>query len=98
MLRLGCIEMKEKGKTGGAGGPERATAHFGSFVMTEKFMSRQGFSSPTYRQGLPCRARRMTRPGRARQACACDWDACATTQRVTAQRALMTKLSGSMSR
>ena len=24
MLRLGCIERKEKGKTGGAGGPERA--------------------------------------------------------------------------
>ena len=39
MLRLGCIERKEKGITGGAGGLERATAHFGSFVVTEKFMS-----------------------------------------------------------
>ena len=39
MLRLGCIERKEKGKTGGAGGPERATAHFGSSIATEKFMS-----------------------------------------------------------
>ena len=98
MLRLGCIEMKEKRKTGGAGGPERATAHFGSSVMTEKFMSRQGFSSPMSRQGLQCRAKRMTRPGRARQAWAYDWDSRETTQRVTAQRACMTKLSGSMSR
>ena len=39
MLRLGCIERKEKGKTGGAGGPERATAHFGSSVTIENFMS-----------------------------------------------------------
>ena len=39
MLRLGYIERKEKGKTGGAGGPERAIAHFGSFVATDKFMS-----------------------------------------------------------
>ena len=29
MLRLGCIERKEKGKSGGAGGSERATAHLG---------------------------------------------------------------------
>ena len=32
MLRLGCIERKKKkkkGKTGGVGGPERATAHLG---------------------------------------------------------------------
>ena len=35
MLRLGCIERKEKGKTRGAGGLERATAHFGSSVATE---------------------------------------------------------------
>ena len=40
MLRLGCIKRKEKGKTGGAGGSERATAYFGSSVATEKFMSR----------------------------------------------------------
>ena len=40
MLRLGCIERKEKGKTGGVGGPERATAHFGSFVAIEKFLLR----------------------------------------------------------
>ena len=46
MLRLGCIEMKEKGKTRGAGGPERATTHFGSIVTTEKFLSRHGFSNP----------------------------------------------------
>ena len=32
MLRLGCVERKEKGKTRGAEGLERATAHFGSFV------------------------------------------------------------------
>ena len=65
MLRLRCIEMKEKGKTGGAGGPERATAHFGSSVMIEKFMLRQGFSSPMSRQGHPCQARRTTQPGQA---------------------------------
>ena len=40
MLRLGFIERKEKGKTGGAGGPKRATTHFGSFVATEKIFSR----------------------------------------------------------
>ena len=28
---------KKKGKTGGAGGPKRGTAHFRSFVATEKF-------------------------------------------------------------
>ena len=32
MLRLGCVERKEKGKTRDAGGPERATAHFRSSV------------------------------------------------------------------
>ena len=31
-----------------------ATAHFGSFITTEKIMSRQGFSSPRSRQGLSC--------------------------------------------
>ena len=46
MLRLGRIERKEKGKTGGAGGPKRATAHFRSSVATKKFLSQQGFSSP----------------------------------------------------
>ena len=34
MLRLGCIERKEKGKTGGVGGPERVICHFGSSVAT----------------------------------------------------------------
>ena len=38
MLRLGCTEMKEKGKTEGAGGPERATAHFGPSVAIKKFL------------------------------------------------------------
>ena len=38
MLRLEYIERKEKGKTGRAGGPERATAHFGSSVTTEKIL------------------------------------------------------------
>ena len=46
MLRLGCIERKEKGKTRGTGGPYRATAHFGSSIATEKILSQQGFSSP----------------------------------------------------
>ena len=32
MLRFGCIERKEKGKTRGVGGPVRATAHFGFSV------------------------------------------------------------------
>ena len=41
MLRLGCIERKVKGKTGGVGGLERATAHFRSFVTT-------GFSSQAH--------------------------------------------------
>ena len=45
MLRFGCIEMKEKGKTRGVGGQERDIAHFGSSVVTEKFLSRQGFYS-----------------------------------------------------
>ena len=31
MLRLGCIERKEKGKTRGARGLKKATAPFGSF-------------------------------------------------------------------
>ena len=57
MLRLRCIERKEKGKTRGVGGPERDTAHFRSSVATEKFMSQQGFSRPVLRQGLPCRDR-----------------------------------------
>ena len=35
MLRLGCIERKTKKGKKGAGGPERATAHFGSSVATE---------------------------------------------------------------
>ena len=39
MLRLGCIERKEKGETGGAGGLERATAHFGSYVVTEIYVA-----------------------------------------------------------
>ena len=34
MLRFGCIERKEKGKTKGVGGPEKATAHFGFSVVT----------------------------------------------------------------
>ena len=34
------LKGKKKGKTGGA------TAHFGSSAAIEKFMSRQGFSSP----------------------------------------------------
>ena len=46
MLRLEGIERKEKWKTRGIGGPEKSTALFGSSVMTEKFLSRQGFSSP----------------------------------------------------
>ena len=57
MLRLGCIERKEKGKTRGARGPKRATDHFGSSVTIEKFMSRHGSSSPVSRQGLSCRDR-----------------------------------------
>ena len=32
MLRLRCNERKEKGKSGGAREPERASAHFGSSV------------------------------------------------------------------
>ena len=40
MLRLGCIERKEKGKTGGAGAQERATTHFGSSVARENILSR----------------------------------------------------------
>ena len=40
MLRLGCIEKREKGKTGVVGGLKRATAHFGSFVVIEKILSR----------------------------------------------------------
>ena len=62
MLRLGCIERKEKGKTGGAGGLERVTTHYGSFIATEKFMLQQGFSSPVSRQGLSC-GDRVLRPG-----------------------------------
>ena len=45
MLRLGCIERKEKGKTRGAGGLERATAHFGSFVAI-------GFARVVLRQSV----------------------------------------------
>ena len=64
MLRLRCKERKEKkkGKMGGAGGPERATAHFGSSFVTEKFLSQQGSSSPVSRQGLPCHYK-VLRPG-----------------------------------
>ena len=37
-MNLGCFgKERKRGKTGGAGGPERGTAHFGSFVATEKF-------------------------------------------------------------
>ena len=39
MLKLEYVERKEKGKTGGAGGPKRATAHFRSSIAIEKFMS-----------------------------------------------------------
>ena len=46
MLRLGCIERKETGKTGGVGGLERVIAHFESSVAIEKIMSRQDFSNP----------------------------------------------------
>ena len=71
MLRLGCIERKGKGKIGGAGGPERTTAHFGSSLATKKFLYRQGFSSPVSRQVLPCRDKVLgpgARPGHG----ACD--------------------------
>ena len=39
MLRLGCIERKKKkkGKTGGVGGPERATAHLGPLSRQRNF-------------------------------------------------------------
>ena len=39
MLRLGCIERKKERKTEGVGEPGRATAHFGSSVLTEKILS-----------------------------------------------------------
>ena len=33
------LKGREKGKTRGTGGLERATAHFGSSVVIEKFLS-----------------------------------------------------------
>ena len=65
-MRLGCIERKEKGKTGSVGGPKRATAHFGSVVSIEKILPRQSSSSLGSRQGLSCRdkvLRPSARPG-----------------------------------
>ena len=45
MLKLRCIERKEKGKTGNARGPERAIANFLFSVMPENadLVSRRGF-------------------------------------------------------
>ena len=89
------LERKEKGKTGGAGGPERATAHFGSFVAIEKLC-------PNKVSLALCRNRvfRVATPGHVHDTIwARAMDMCARpNERAIATRAQSTELPDSMSR
>ena len=74
-------EGKKKGKTRGAGGLNRATAHLGSSVTTEKFYRNRvslalvTIGSFVSRQGS--KAKRTTRPRCSRKACLRGRNACA---------------------